>query len=356
LVDLDGDGKQDLISGSWPGELFFFKGKGKGDFEAPVKLKGKDGKTINIGGGRRPDSDDGMLLIAGDAKFEQKDGKQFIVYEDEWIPVPEGGNAGITGTASAVHAHDWDGDGDFDLIVGDIRGGVYLVPNEGSRTEWSFGKEQQLKAGGQNLTVNGGDAGPFVADWDGDQKADLLVGAGDGSVMFYRNTAGEKGTELAAGRALVPAAEGIQHGPEAPAEARRGMRAKVCAADWNGDGRLDLMLGDFTTQKPAPRELSAEEKAEHERIRKELEPIQKQYQEASQRYFESRRDKKLEPAQREKIQKEFGELSQHMWKLREKLPPEYENHGWVWLFLRKGDVGTARADTPEGNAQPAAGD
>ena len=30
------------------------------------------------------------------------------------------------------------------------------------------------------------------------------------------------------------------------------MRAKVCVADWNGDGRLDLLVGDFATQKPEP--------------------------------------------------------------------------------------------------------
>ena len=50
-MDLDGDGIRDLISGSWPGELFWFRGKGKGAFAPPVKLKDKDGKTINIGGG-----------------------------------------------------------------------------------------------------------------------------------------------------------------------------------------------------------------------------------------------------------------------------------------------------------------
>ncbi len=28
-MDLDGDGNQDILSGSWPGELYFFKGKDK---------------------------------------------------------------------------------------------------------------------------------------------------------------------------------------------------------------------------------------------------------------------------------------------------------------------------------------
>ena len=33
-MDLDGDGIGDLLTGSWPGELYFFKGKGKGEFAA----------------------------------------------------------------------------------------------------------------------------------------------------------------------------------------------------------------------------------------------------------------------------------------------------------------------------------
>src|SRR5262249_40668130 len=151
----------DLISGSWPGELFFFKGRGKGQYDAPVKLKNKAGKTINIGGGRRADSGN-MILIAGDAKFEkdEKTGNSVVVYEGDRIEAPEGKSIGVTGTASAVHAVDWRGTGKLDLIVGDIGGHVYLVPNEGTPQQWAFDKERPLKAGGKDLVVEGGDAGP----------------------------------------------------------------------------------------------------------------------------------------------------------------------------------------------------
>ena len=330
-MDLDGDGRQDLLSGSWPGELFFFRGKGKGDFDAPVKLKDKNNKTINIGGGMKKEPD-GSILITGDGKFEPREGGgHVIVYEGQRIDVPPGTQAGITGTASAVYAHDVDADGDFDLLVGDIRGNVYLVPNEGSKTKWSFGKEQSLKANNTTVKVDS-DAGPFVADWDGDGKKDLLVGAGDGSVWFYRNTRAS-GTELAPGRKLLPPVGDLH--TNMPAEPTRGIRSKVCAADWNGDGRLDLLVGDMTYQKPRPVELTAEQKAEQDKLRAELAPLEKRYQELAQQYFNSRGKKDMKPEDREKLQKEFGEASSKMFAVRQKLPPEYENHGWVWLFLRK---------------------
>src|SRR5205085_11458910 len=110
-----------MISGSWPGEIFFFKGRGHGQFDERVKLKHTNGKTINIGGGIQQ-NDDNELLIAGDATFEQKDGKQFIVYEGQRIEHKPSQRGGITGTASAVFAADLNHDGKLDWIVGDIGG------------------------------------------------------------------------------------------------------------------------------------------------------------------------------------------------------------------------------------------
>jgi hypothetical protein len=331
-VDLDGDGHIDLISGSWPGEIFFFKGGPKGTFAAPVKLKDKAGKTINVGGGLRKDAGD-MVLIAGDAKFEKDDkGRAVLVYEGEKIVVPEGKQAGITGTASAVHAVDWDGDGALDLIVGDIQGRVYLLKNEGTAKAYAFGKEQPLQAGGKDLRVDGGDAGPFTCDWDGDGKVDLLVGAGDGSVWFYRNTGTATAPKLAAGQRLVPPGES-RDGTDAPKEPRRGIRAKVCAVDWNGDGRLDLLVGDFTTQRPDRPEPTPAEKAEHDKLRKELETVRAKWSDLIDKIHGPKRIK--DNKEREKYEKEFREVGERMSKLQSKLPQEYETHGWVWLFLRQ---------------------
>ena len=302
-------------------------------------IKDKDGKFINIGGGIREEKMFGLwsreqpngLLIAGNAKFEKTPEGTFVNYQGQRLESTPDRPIAITGTASAAHAADWDGDGDYDLIIGDIRGKVYLVPNEGTPESYAFGKEKQLQAGGRAIDVKRG-AGPFTADWDGDGDLDLLVGADDGSVSLYRNTGSVKSPELAAAVQLVPPGESAS-GRLAPKEVCRGTRSKICVADWNGDGLPDLLVGDLANQKPDLPEPSPEAKAEHERIRKELEPLQTRFGDLFQKLRGPSRAKKKEEI--EQVQKEMGDVSERMTDLRSKLPREYESHGWVWLFLRK---------------------
>lgn len=330
-MDIDKDGHVDLLSGSWPGEIFLFRGTEDRSFTAPEMIKDKDGKIINIGGGIREGGFRGGISIAGNAKFETTPEGTFVNYQGQRLESTPDRPIGITGTASAAHPADWDGDGDYDLIIGDIRGKVYLIPNEGTPESYAFGKEKQLLAGGKLINVKRS-AGPFTADWDGDGDLDLLVGAGDGSVSLFHNTGDAKSPELASAVLLVPPGEKAP-GRQAPKDVRRGKRSKICVTDWNGDGLLDLLVGDFATQKPDLPEPTHEEKAEHERIRKELESVRERYSELIQKIHGPSRLRTKEGI--EQVQKEMEPVRKRMTELRSKLPREYERHGWVWLFLRK---------------------
>jgi hypothetical protein len=72
-------------------------------------------------------------------------------------------------------------------------------------------------------------------DWNNDGLHDLLVGDGSGYVHIYLNT----------GSNTVPVLDGgtiIQSGAE---DIDVGIRAAPIVDDWNGDGRKDLLVGNF---------------------------------------------------------------------------------------------------------------
>jgi len=338
-VDINNDGHPDIISGSWPGEIFLFRGMEDRSFAAPEMIKDKDDKFINIGGGIRketmfnPWSQDPPegLLIAGSAKFEHTPEGTFVNYHGQRLESTPERPIGITGTASAVHAADWDGDGDYDLIIGTITGNVYLVQNEGTPESYVFGKEEQLQAGGNPINVERS-AGPFAADWDGDGDLDLLVGADDGSISLYHNTGSAKSPELASAVLLVPPVEKTSS-RQPPKEVRRGMRSKICVTDWNEDGLLDLLVGDLAIQEPNLPEPTPEQQAEYKRMREELEKNQEHYRTLSEKLY--KKDPERTKEQIEQIEKEQREIHMRTTELYSKLPAESERHGWVWLFLRK---------------------
>jgi FG-GAP-like repeat len=329
-VDLNGDGYLDILTGSWPGELYLFRGEKGHTFAEPEMIRDKAGLLINIGGGikERPD---GNILVTGTAETKDTPEGKVVTYRGKQLLAKPDQQIWTTGTASAAHAADWDGDGDYDLLIGDIRGNVFLIPNEGTATALSFGKETQLQADGHPLNV-ASQAGPFAADWDGDGDLDLLVGSGAGSVSLFRNQGNATSPELAAAEELVPPSS-ASRGQEAPKGAHPGGRAKVCAADWNGDGRLDLLLGDYSREKLEYPDLTPEEKAEQERMREEAKALSSRSWELMEKLSGSERvtDKK----ERERLAEEQVKVNDRQNELRPKLLPESATHGWVWLFLRK---------------------
>ena len=330
-MDLDGDGIKDIISGSWPGEIFIFRGKGDSSYGPPQKLKDKDGNIMNVGGGVRetPDS----ITITGDAEFkEDKDG-HYVEYNGRTYRQTSQQQVLVTGCASSVAVADWNGDGLFDLIVGDISGQVHVYLNEGTKRHYAFGKPLRLKANGKEIAVPHGDAGPCVADWDGDGLLDLIVGCGDGSVIFYRNVGTAKEPKLAEGVVLIPPGTIEYDMAKMSKEPTRGVRAKVCVVDYNGDGLPDLLVGDLSNQKPNRPEPTPEEKMKQEAAQKELAKLQGEYGGLVQKLIGPGREKDKDKAK--KVSEDLTKLRTRMTKLRKEAGSEYETHGWVWLFLRE---------------------
>lgn len=189
MVDLDGDGIEDILSGSWPGDIYFFKATADRVFTAPTVL--------------------------------------FHPPDDPKVP----GYSILQ--SSAVSAADWDADGDIDLVVGNISGNICLLRNEGSPTEPKFQKAEMLSAGGKPIEVAGHKAGPCFADWDGDGLRDLVVGSEGGEIVCFRNTGSLRAPQFAAAEKVLPGEK----------EFKEGYRFKLCVADWNDDGLVDLLIG-----------------------------------------------------------------------------------------------------------------
>ena len=325
-MDLDGDGNQDLLSGSWPGEIFFFARQPDLTWAAPEMLKDKDGEYILIGGGVSDTPE--QLLITGNGEFKTEGNSSIVVFHGKTYRPKPGQQMATTGTAAAAHAVDWDDDGDFDLLVGDIGGSVHRIPNEGSATERKFGKHVAVEAAGSALNVEG-DAGPFCADWDGDGDFDLLVGDGSGKVTWYRNDGKAGEPKLAAGEVLIGAGDAGWSGtvPNTPTP---GVRSKVCATDWNGDGKLDLLVGDFAALKPLALPVTPEIAVRQAALRAESEKLRAEYDPLA--YNQPPVGETAEAKQKREAR--VDELRARLSTIQQELPATSESHGWVWLYLR----------------------
>jgi hypothetical protein len=306
-VDFDGDGIGDILSGSYDGDLYFFKGKGQGQFAAPVKLQ-RDGQNINLG------------------------------------------------ASSTVFAVDWRGTGRLDLLVGNMRGDLYLLPNDGTNAKPAYGTPRKLEAGGRPIRgPHHGDSQPIAVDWDGDGLLDLIVGWGDGSVVWYRNVGSRTEPKLAKGVTLVPAAPPPNYDDNAPPsrDTKPGVRAKVCVVDWNGDGRLDLLVGDFGGIYGTRPSLSEQDQKIEQEANRKMQELQKQmrpfYDEYAKRLKASAQGDKSAQARRERQQKalevvnqkEFQALQKEMQQVTEivrKFRRPHVHQGHVWLYLRKPTV------------------
>ena len=290
-MDLDNDGRSDLISGSWPGELYFFRRQSDGAFAAAEQLKDKSGKPINVG------------------------------------------------SASTAFAIDWNGDGALDFVLGNLVGEVHLLPGERSK-QLAFGEPQQLAVGGEPISVAGGESAPIVADWDNDGRHDLIVGSGHGSVLWFRNagTPGEPKLELA--QTLVGESPLGWGDDNKRARHDWGLRVKPCVVDWNGDGRLDLLLGDRCGGFQAKPTQTDSEKDEERQANDRLPELRQNWAAA----FGEFRQLQAAPtdasartriaAVRDRLTRLKDEIAR-VQEIQEHYQPGHQSHGFVWLFLRK---------------------
>lgn len=153
----------------------------------------------------------------------------------ELAEVTAGGQVINFGNASMVpRAADWDGDGKPDLLVG-ADGNVWFYCNTGTQTVPTFAAGVKVQAGGADVQLGNGRVAITLADMNKDGKSDLVaVSDGDRKIRYYRNTAANKGVPVLEQETILKNKSGDDFVAE---------DIRVDMADWNGDGLPDIIVG-----------------------------------------------------------------------------------------------------------------
>jgi len=214
-VDWNNDGKVDLVAGDSRGHVWLF---------------------LNVGTKQEPKLAEGVLLKAGGEPIVGTAPRYEKGQDGNYHFVPN--TNVLMGIYSKIHVGDWNGDGKKDLLVGqDGPGGqsMLLCLNVGTDSEPVLAKPTVLELPGPPLAR----PSPYLVDWDGDGLQDLLCGTEHAEVYFFRNIGSRQHPKLAGGVRLALAG----------GEFDRGYRCRIAVTDWNNDGKLDLLVGNFYSHK-----------------------------------------------------------------------------------------------------------
>jgi len=294
-VEFNGDGKPDILSGCYSehtpmaGLFWLLAGTGDGSVAKAVAVKGSDGKPL--------------IIPSGEADI-------------------------VKSICTQPAAHDWDGDGDPDILTGNFEGTYYLFRNDGSKEKASFSPiPEQIMTGDKPLKLEGAHSGVCPVDWDGDGDTDILTGSSSGGVFIAENQMSGKGIpRFSAFRALLaPDSHGghVDTVPPVTASlpATPGNNTRAWAADVNGDGKLDLLIGDSSRLASRAKGLSEEEFTKKQTAwQKEMDEVQEQ--------MNKRSGENQGPS--DEVMKKYSTLHQQ----RAEFIKE-ESTGFVWLMLQK---------------------
>jgi len=299
-VDFNGDGFLDIVCGDEDGRVAFIENTGKTVDGMPQFLPPRYFRQfaadVKFGALATPyafdwDGDGDEDIIAGNsagyiAFIENLGGTptrwaapRYLSAGGRLIREQAGPNGSIQGPAEAKWGYsvlsvaDWDGDGLPDIMTNGIWGKVVWYKNIGTRTAPKLAAAQPveltLPAGAPNPApawnwwkpkgselVSQWRTTPQMIDWNGDGLIDLVMSDADGYLALYERKRAANGSLTLSPAQRVFWSEGTSSFDSNGKPTNntsgllrlndgvygRGGRRTFCVADWDGDGKPDLLL------------------------------------------------------------------------------------------------------------------
>jgi len=251
--DYDGDGDMDMVVSCpdvpYNGTYLFENTSGNEKF--PVFER-----AVRVGPGIRNTTisylADGWHFLTPGARYASADFRNSGFDKPVEIPFKPEFHIGRDNQWKLV---DYDGDGALDLIVGasdwreygwddafnekgewtrgPLHGYVYFMKNTGTNAMPAYAAPAKVEADGRPVDVYGCPSPNFV-DMDGDGDLDLICGEFLDKIAYFQNVGTRTSPRYAASRFLTHDGEIIRMDLE---------MIQVVAADWDGDGDTDLVVG-----------------------------------------------------------------------------------------------------------------
>jgi hypothetical protein len=243
LEDMDNDGDLDMIIGDGDGRLTYYENTGNAS-EAKWLSNNTLFGNADIGSYNSPaladiNNDGDLDLFCGEywgrvALAENTGTATDPIFDHNagnWIWAQDNNGNIDVGYYAEPELADLDGDNDYDLFIGNWDGYIVVKENIGTAIAPNLFHQGDLESIGNALYVDYY-AEPAFADLDGDLDLDLAVGAGFGNVYYWTN-------------------EGTVSLPDLVREAIFGAfdfgdYGVPTLGDLDGDGDLDLIIGNET--------------------------------------------------------------------------------------------------------------
>ncbi len=285
-ADWDGDGDTDLLVGDEDGRVALVENSGQKQegmpaFQPPYYFR-QQAKYVKFGALATPvgcdwDGDGDIDLIAGNTAghvgfIENLSGPgverprfaepELLAAEGKTIRIQAGPSGSIQGPIEAKWGYtvpsvaDWNHDGLPDVLLNSIWGKIVWHENIGTREQPVLAAARPVEVDwpgqvpkpewnwwnphGQELVTQWRTT-PLAVDWNEDGLTDLVMLDHEGYLAFYERNQSDEALALSPPRRVFTDAQGEPLRLNAGSGGRSGRR-KICLADWDGDGRRDLLV------------------------------------------------------------------------------------------------------------------